>query len=44
MEPTRFKTARHTVYSERASMFLWPATALFLLALVTPALLLRRLP
>lgn len=44
MEPTRFKTSQHTVYSERAHLFLLPAAALFLLSLLTPALLLRRLP
>ena len=44
MEPTRFKTARHTVYSERAAMFLMPAVALFLLGAIAPALVLRRLP
>jgi Ca-activated chloride channel family protein len=44
MEPTRFKSSRHTVYSEKASMFLVPAALLFLLGALTPALLLRRLP
>jgi len=44
MEPTHFKTSRHTVYSERAALFLLPAAALFLLSMVMPALLLRRLP
>jgi Ca-activated chloride channel family protein len=44
MEPTRFKTARHTLYSEKAAMFLLPATALFLLGMIAPALVLRRLP
>jgi Ca-activated chloride channel family protein len=44
MEPTRFKTSRHTVYSERSQAFLLPALALFLVSLLTPALALRRLP
>lgn len=44
MEPTQFKTARHTVYSERAGSFLRPAALLFLFGLVAPALVLRRLP
>ncbi len=44
MEPTRFKTARHTVYSEKAGLFLLPAVALFLLGMIVPAALLRRLP
>jgi len=44
LEPTRFKTSRHTVYSERASVFLLPGAVLFLLGLVIPAVLMRRLP
>jgi len=44
LEPTRFKTARHTLYSERAGDYLLPGAALLLLALVVPALWLRRLP
>ena len=44
LEPTRFKTARHTLYSEKAGMFLLPAAVLFLVGLVVPALGLRRLP
>ncbi len=44
MEPTRFKTARHTVYSEKAAALLLPAAGLFLLGMIAPALLLRRLP
>ena len=44
MEPTRFKVARHTVYSEKAQLFLVPAAVLFLLGLIAPALLMRRLP
>jgi Ca-activated chloride channel family protein len=44
LEPTRFKTARHTLYSERAEMFLLPGAALFLIGLAIPTLLLRRLP
>jgi len=44
MEPTRFRSTRHTVYSEKADLFLLPAAALYLLALLGPALLARRLP
>lgn len=44
LEPTHFKTARHTLYSERASEFLLPGAALLLAALLVPALWLRRLP
>ena len=44
LEPTRFKSARHTLYSERAEEFLLPGAALLLLALVIPAVWLRRLP
>ena len=44
MEPTTFKVARHTVYSERADLFLLPAALLLLLGLVATALLMRRLP
>ena len=44
LEPTRFKTARHTVYSEKAGKFLLPAAALFLLGLIVPAVAWRRLP
>lgn len=44
MEPTRFKSTRHTVYSERAALFLLPAALLFLLGMLVPALVLRRLP
>lgn len=44
LEPTRFKTARHTLYSEKASLFLLPAALLFLLGLVVPAVVMRRLP
>jgi Ca-activated chloride channel family protein len=44
LEPTQFKTARHTLYSEKAGLFLLPAALLFLLGLVVPALVVRRLP
>ena len=44
MEPTRFKSTRHTVYAERAALFLVPAAFLSLLGAIAPALLLRRLP
>jgi Ca-activated chloride channel family protein len=44
LEPTRFKTARHTLYSEKAGTFLLPAALLFLLGLVVPAVVIRSLP
>lgn len=44
LEPTRFKTARHTLYSEKAGLFLLPAAALFLVGLLVPSVALRRLP
>jgi len=44
MEPTRFKSSRHTVYAERADRFLIPSALLFVLGALAPALLLRRLP
>ena len=44
LEPTRFKTARHTLYSEKAALFLLPAALAFLLGQVLPAVVWRRLP
>jgi len=44
MEPTTFKVARHTVYAEKAQVFLLPAALILLLAMVATALVLRRLP
>jgi Ca-activated chloride channel family protein len=44
MEPTHFKATRHTVYSEKAGLFLLPAALLFLTGALVPALLWRRLP
>jgi Ca-activated chloride channel family protein len=44
LETTHFKTARHTLYSERAGEFLLPAVALFLLGSIVPAVAFRRLP
>src|SRR5262245_62118651 len=44
LEPTRFKSARHTLYSERAQAFLLPGAALFFLGLLIPAVLMRRVP
>ncbi len=44
LEPTRFKTARHTLYAEQASLFLLPAAFAFLLGQVLPLLVWRRLP
>jgi Ca-activated chloride channel family protein len=44
MEPTQFKSTRHTVYSEKAGLFLLPAALLFLTGALVPAVLWRRLP
>jgi Ca-activated chloride channel family protein len=44
MEPTHFKATHHTVYSEKAGLFLLPAALLFLTGALAPALLWRRLP
>jgi Ca-activated chloride channel family protein len=44
LEPTRFKSTRHTLYAEKASLFLLPAALLFLAGLALPAVALRRLP
>jgi Ca-activated chloride channel family protein len=44
MEPTTYKVARHTVYAEKAYLFLLPAALFALLGLLVPALLARRLP
>jgi Ca-activated chloride channel family protein len=44
LEPTRVKTTRHTLYSEKAWAFMLPAIGLFLLGLIVPAVALRRLP
>ena len=43
-EPTHFKATHHTVYSEKAGLFLLPAALLFLSGALVPALLWRRLP
>ena len=44
LEPTHFKSTRHTVYSEKAGLFLLPAALLFLAGALIPAVLWRRLP
>ena len=44
MEPTHFKATHHTVYSEKAGLFLLPAALLFLTGALVPAVLWRRLP
>jgi Ca-activated chloride channel homolog len=44
MEPTTYKVARHTVYAEKAQLFLLPAALLFVLGLAGSLLALRRLP
>ncbi len=44
LEPTRFRTARHTLYSERAGQLMVPAAVLLLLGMILPAVVMRRLP
>jgi Ca-activated chloride channel family protein len=44
LEPTTYKVSRHTVYHEKAALFLIPALALMLLSLTLSTVLLRRLP
>ncbi len=44
MEPTTFKVQRHTVYSERAGMFLTPAGIILLLNILLGLTFMRRLP
>jgi Ca-activated chloride channel family protein len=44
MEPTSFKTTKHTVYSEKVGNLLLPATLLVLLSLISGIVFLRRLP
>lgn len=44
MEPTTYKVNKHTVYSEKAQLFLIPAGLLFLLSLLFSAVIMRKLP
>jgi Ca-activated chloride channel family protein len=44
LEPTTYKVNRHTVYHEKAALFLFPALALMLLSITLSTVLLRRLP
>jgi len=44
MEPTTFKTKKHTVYSEKAGVFMLPAAAIMLIAVLLSTAILRRLP
>ncbi|MBU0971811.1 MAG: VWA domain-containing protein, partial [Proteobacteria bacterium] len=44
MEPTTYKVTRHTVYSEKAGIFILTALVFFLLNLILSFPLLRRLP
>ncbi|MBN2619917.1 VWA domain-containing protein [candidate division WOR-3 bacterium] len=44
MEPTTFKTKKHTVYSEKAGHFMLPAAIILLGAIVLGSVLWRRLP
>ncbi|MGB9720373.1 MAG: vWA domain-containing protein [bacterium] len=44
LEPTTFKVSRHTVYSEKAQLFMLPAVVLFFLSSVLSMTILRRIP
>lgn len=44
MEPTEFKITRHTVYSEKAEIFMLPGLVLIILSLFLSCTFLRRLP
>lgn len=44
LEPTTFKTTQHTLYSERAGIFMLPALIILLLAMVLNVTVFRRLP
>ncbi|HEX7321225.1 MAG TPA: VWA domain-containing protein [bacterium] len=44
LEPTTFKVAKHTLYQERAGIFMLPAVILLGIALFLSSALLRRLP
>lgn len=44
LEPTTFKTTRHTVYSEKAGNFMLPATIILLFNFIISMTVLRRLP
>jgi Ca-activated chloride channel homolog len=44
LEPTTYKVNKHTVYSEKAQLFLIPAGLLFLLSLLFSAVIMRKLP
>lgn len=44
LEPTTFKTTQHTVYSEKADMFMLPAVIFMIASLVLSMTIFRRLP
>jgi len=44
MEPTTFKVLRHTVYSERAGLFLLPSALILIFSALLALTVLRRLP
>lgn len=44
LEPTTFKTTQHTLYSEKAGIFMLPAVILLILAVGLSTTILRRLP
>jgi Ca-activated chloride channel family protein len=44
LEPTTFKVKRHTLYSERAGIFMFPAMCIMLVCLLLSSTILGRLP
>jgi Ca-activated chloride channel family protein len=44
LEPTTFKVSKHTVYSEKAQIFMLPAVILTLLSVILSMTIFRRLP
>ncbi|MEO0226170.1 MAG: VWA domain-containing protein, partial [candidate division WOR-3 bacterium] len=44
LEPTTFKVSRHTVYSEKADKFIFPAFVFFLTGILLSTTILRRIP
>ena len=44
LEPTTFKVSRHTLYSEKAGLFMLPATVIMIINLFLGMTFLRRLP
>lgn len=44
LEPTTFKTKKHTVYSEKAGLFMLPAMIILMITFLASSVLLRRQP